>query len=98
LTRSVVYLRRCFIPKSSVYAVANKCSLSTVTSIKQKIIKEGGCRVDFIEIKGLDGVRVSLRLGLNSTNSVRGGGSFFKIPLTGAIALGIALASGFFEA
>ena len=94
-----MYPGMCSAPKSSVYAIANKCSLSTITSTEQRTTKGGGCGVDFTGTRGLDGTGVSSGSGLTSTNSVRGGGGgFFRIPLTGAIALGIALASGFFEA
>jgi hypothetical protein len=82
-----------------VYTVVNKCSLLTVTLIEQRTIKGGGYGVDFTGTRGLDGTRVSSGLGLTSTNSAGGGGGgFFRIPLTGATALGTALAGGFFEA
>lgn len=94
-----MYPGMCSIPKSSVYAVVNKCSLSTVTSTEQRTTKGGDYGVDFTGTRGLDGTGVSSGSGLTLTNSVgEGGGGFFRIPLTGATALGTVLAGGFFEA
>ncbi len=100
-TRIVAYPGIYVTPKSSVYVVANKCSLLTVTSTEQRTIMGGGSGVDFIITGGLNGTGVSSGsgLGLSSGNLVvGGGGGFFRIPFMGACDLGIALAGGFFKA
>jgi hypothetical protein len=74
--------------KSREYAVANKCSLSTVTSTEHKTTIGGGSGVDLTATRGLDGTGVSSGSGLSSSKSAAGGGGFFRIPFTGAFALG----------
>jgi hypothetical protein len=87
--RIVVYEGQCTNSKSREYVVVNKCSLSTVTSMEYKTTIGGGSRVDLIVTRGLDGTSVSIGSGLSSTKLVGGGGGgFFRIPFTGAFALG----------